>query len=163
MQLSLRDSQPAKRPKTSRATAMPLRYGQGKALTSILTGITDEDQLLRLSDAIRLDNRGTWFLCQSHWTVAQLERRFAEELVGSVLYARVGGILQGDKPYLFMQIALLTAELQQVHPDSEPVWVDVPALGGIPDYSVVEALKEIRVSVLKEIPDIRDIILKGRF
>lgn len=142
---------------------MPLAFGQGKALTSILKGIEDEDQLLRLGEAIRLDNQGPWFLCQSHWTVAQLERRFAEELVGTVLYERIGGMLQGEKPYVYMQISLMTSELQQVHPDSEPEWVEVPAIGDVPDYNVFEALKEIRVVPVQIVPDIREIIMAGRF
>lgn len=95
--------------------------------------------------------------------MAQLERRFAEELVGSVLYERVGGMLQGDKPYVYLQIALVMSELQQLHPDSEPVWVDVPALGDVPDYNVILALKEIRVIVVRQVPDIRDIIESGRY
>lgn len=100
--------------------------------------------------AVKLDNQGTWFLCESHWTVEQLERRFSEELVGTVLYERIGGILKGDTPYIFMQISLMTSTLQQLHPNSEPEWMDVPVDNAWPEDSVIDALKDIRVSVIRK-------------
>jgi hypothetical protein len=132
-------------------------------LISRLTGIPDNAAEDRLQEAVRLDNRGVWFLCRSHWTVAQLERRFAEELVGSVLYHRVGGMLQGDKPYVYLQIRLSKTVLQQLHPDSEPEWIEVPTEGDMPDLDVQTALKEIRVQVVRRVPDIRDVLASGRY
>jgi hypothetical protein len=133
------------------------------SLPSMLTRVQEQSQQYRLANAVRLDNRGPWFLCRSHWTVAQLERRFTEELVGTILYHRVGGILEGEKPYIYMQIALVKSVLQQMHPDSEPEWIEVPTEGDMPENDVQIALKEIRVNIVDVIPDIRDIIRRGRY
>jgi hypothetical protein len=130
---------------------------------SILATIPDATQRSRLLNAVRLDNRGVWFLCRSHWTVAQLERRFADELVATVLYHRIGGLLQGEKPYIYVQIALLRSELLQLHPDSEPEWVEVPTDGEYPDHDVTVALHEIQVHVVDRVPDIRDVLRSGRY
>jgi hypothetical protein len=143
---------------------MPLKHGKPtRSLVSLLDAIEDVDQRERLAEAIRMDNRGPWFLCRSHWTVAQLERRFAEELVGGVLYERVGGMLQGDKPYVYLQIALMRTTFQRLHPDSEPEQIEVPTEGPWPDYNVIEALKELRVTVVSIVPEIRDVIEAGGY
>lgn len=153
-----------KRPALPRATRMPLKCGKpSRTLSSLLKSVGDDDQRERLWQAIRLDNRGVWFLCKSHWTVAQLERRFAEELVGTVLYERVGGMLQGEKPYVYLQIALVRSVLEKLHPDGEPEWIEVPTEGDMPDLTVQTALKDIRVTVLRPVPDIRDVIESGRY
>ena len=164
MRLIPRDFKPPKRPTQHRATVMPLKCGHPtRSLTSLLASVEDDDQRDRLWNAIRLDNRGTWFLCKSHWTVAQLERRFAEELVGAILYERVGGLLQGEKPYVYIQIALMRTVFQQLHPDSEPEAVDVPTEGSWPDLNVETALKDIRVQLVREVPNIRDVIESGGY
>jgi hypothetical protein len=158
------DARPAEEAvKLPRATRMPMAHGKGKTLKSLLAGVEDEDQRERLAQAIRMDNRGLWFLCKSHWRIAQLERRFAEELVAGVLYERIGGMLQGDKPYIYMQILLVKSTLQQLHPNSEPEWIEVPTDSGTPDHGVITALKEIRVRVVSPVPDIRDVIESGRY
>jgi len=110
-----------------------------------------------------MDNRGTWFLCKSHWTVAQLERRFAEGLVAGVLYFRIGGMLQGDKPYVYLQIALVEDVLVQAHPDSEPEWREVNTVARWPGFNVENALKELQVQPISIVPDIRDVIESGRY
>lgn len=110
-----------------------------------------------------MDNRGAWFLCRSHWTVAQLERRFAQELVSSHLFEHIGGMLQGDKPYLYLQIALSTMVLQRLHPDSDPEWVEVPILDKTPDWNIVQSLKDVEISVVSLVPDIRNVIESGRY
>ena len=151
------------RPKLTRATRLPLSCQTGKRGKSVLDHVGTGSQQTRLRNAIRLDNQGTWFLCQSHWTIAQLERRFAEELVGTVLYHRIGGMLEGDKPYIYLQILLTKSVLQQLHPDSEPEWIEVPTESDMPGTDVTTALKEIRVTVLRPIPDIADVIRSGRY
>jgi hypothetical protein len=153
-----------KRPKLPKATRMPLKVpAAGKRMKSKLDGIEDASQRARLMNAIRMDNRGPWFLCRSHWTVEQLERRFAEELVGTVLYHRIGGMLQGDKPYIYLQIALMKSVIQQLHPDSEPEWVEEPVEGDMPEHDVVTALRELQTTVIDRVPDIRDVIASGRY
>ena len=142
---------------------MPLSVPRARRVPSVLGHVEDASQRARLLNAIRMDNRGIWFLCRSHWTVAQLERRFAEELVGSVLYHRVGGMLQGEKPYVYLQIALMKTTWQQLHPDSEPEEIEVPIDGELPEYDVVVALKEIQTSIVDRVPDIRDVIQSGRY
>lgn len=66
----------------------------------------------RLRVALANNNRGMWWICLSRRSVADMERRFKEGSVASVLYTVVGGIL-GDhqqlrhghgKHYLFMQL-----------------------------------------------------------
>lgn len=163
MKLLSGDMRPRRCSPLSRATRMPLKCAQGRTLKSILDGVEDADQRDRLWQAVRMDNRGTWFLCKSHWTVAQLERRFSEELVASILYERIGGMLQGEKPYIYMQIALMQSTLQKLHPDSEPEWVEVPTEGNKPSYDVVTGLKELQIAVVRLVPDILNVIESGRY
>lgn len=134
-----------------------------KSFGSSLSAIKDTDQRTRLFNALRMDNRAPWFQCVSHWTVAQLERRFAEELVGSVLYERIGGLLQGDGKTVYMQIALVRTTIERLHPDAELEWLDVPLSEVWPDDMVLEALNDIRVTVSTLVPDIRTVIASGRF
>jgi hypothetical protein len=143
---------------------MPLKFAKGTPLPSVMKGIPKGTQDVRLGHAIRNDNRGQWFLCESHWNVAQLERRFAEELVGGVLYERIGGLLQGPAPYIYVQIALVTRVLQQLHPNSEAEWKDVPADDQQwPEHTVERCLNEVGVSIVQHIPDIREVLATGRY
>jgi hypothetical protein len=92
-----------------------------------------------------------------------LERRFAEELVGTLLYERVGGLLQGDKPYIYVQLLLVERILQQMHPNSEPEWIEVNTAVRWPELLVETALKDIRVQVVSEVTDIRSVVESGRY
>lgn len=67
----------------------------------------------RLRVALVNNNQGTWWCCRSRITVADIERRFIEGSVASLLYKVVGGVLGDHKMlsassrsfYLYMQLA----------------------------------------------------------
>lgn len=123
----------------------------------------DGAQRKRLQHAVRTDNRGHWFLCKSRWMVEQLQQKFATEQVATVLFERVGGMLQIGKNKIAMQILLVETKYQQLHPDSEPEQIEVPTDGGMPDDMVQAALQDIHVSILAWIPDIVSLIKQGRY
>lgn len=54
---------------------------------------------------IRNNNGGHWYLVHSRLTVQQIERRFKSGVVGRALYQRVGAMVQGPPPVIYMQIA----------------------------------------------------------
>lgn len=66
----------------------------------------------RLTVALANYNEGQWWVCTSNKSVADIERRFIEGSVGSVLYSVVGGILgnhkslrtTGKRHYTYMQL-----------------------------------------------------------
>lgn len=72
-------------------------------------------------------------------------------------------MLQGDKPYAYLQIALVADVLVQAHPDSEPEWQEVNTEAQWPELSVETALKELKVQLIQKVPDIRDVIKSGRY
>ena len=66
----------------------------------------------RLRVALANNNKGTWWCCKSRITVADIERRFCEGSVASLLYNVVGGVLGDHRKlsassrtfYLYMQL-----------------------------------------------------------
>lgn len=105
----------------------------------------------RLRFAIANDNGGVWFLAESKHSVAELERRFRWGQVGRVLYDRVGGILQGPKHYLYIQIALIEDVLEQNDVTKETYWTPtrIPD-GNAPEWSVQVCLREIGIYLVAE-------------
>lgn len=151
------------KPKPKAITPLPVRPSAPLPASALAVSVRalDPARQRRLSNALRMDNRGVWYRCASHWTVEQLERRFAEELAASVLYERIGGLLQADEGHVYVQIALVKSVTQKMHPDSEPERVEVPTEK--PTSSVVTALRELRVELGERVDDIRSVLASGKF
>lgn len=69
----------------------------------------DENRRLRL--ALANNNGGTWWACIARRSVADIERKFSEGSVASVLYRTVGGLLGDHKKlktegghYMYVQL-----------------------------------------------------------
>lgn len=112
----------------------------------------------RARKAGRMDNGGKWFLASTRESALLLESRFAQELVASVLYQRVGGILQGPSGYVYVQIIC-----QEEHYSLVDGYVEkkvTPA--DKPEWAVLLALKEIGVYIETAI-DLKDIVKSKHF
>lgn len=113
----------------------------------------------RLKLAIANDNGGQWFLASSHThTAASLEQRFRQQLVGRALFQRVGALLQGPAPYLYVQIALKSDVCVGRTEDGEWVWKEVTTNAESPEWAVVLSLREISVWLIRPIT-LQDILL----
>lgn len=86
------------------STLIPVRFRRGPAPRST------KERRLRI--ALANDNAGTWYVCIATRSVLDLERRFFEGSVASILYKTVGGILGdhkqlragGRQHYLYVQL-----------------------------------------------------------
>jgi hypothetical protein len=56
----------------------------------------------------------------------------------------------------------VTTTLQQLHPNSEPEWVDEPIDGVWPAADVITALQDLRIHVVESV-NVIDLIDQGRF
>ena len=104
----------------------------------------------RLRQAIANDNGGVWFLAESRHSVVEIERRFRWGQVGRVLYDRVGGILQGPKHYLYVQIALVEDVLEQNEVTKETYWTSIRVMGDSPEWAVQVCLRDLGVHLVEQ-------------
>lgn len=76
------------------------------------------DRDRRLRTALANNNRGTWYVIRTPKTLADIERRFQEQSVATLLLQVVGGILGDAKRlrteggyYLYMQLSRLDGDV----------------------------------------------------
>lgn len=98
-----------------------------------------------------LNNGGQWFVAKSTLSVHELERRFHNESVASVLYDKVGAIVPAKKKQVLIQVQLTADKLVQPDFSDEPVWVEQPV--DEPHWTVTLALKELGVQLQKPAPE----------
>jgi hypothetical protein len=151
-----------------KATKFPLQVGKpARVLPSILDGVKKGTKRVRLVKAIANDNGGQWFLAESRkHSVAELEMRFHKGLMGHALYQRIGGLLQGPSPYIYIQVALVKDVIDRLDPDNQPVWKQVKSYSDDecwPEYAVEICLKEIGIEIVEPIHDIKAVLQTGRY
>ena len=80
------------------------------------------------------DNKGAWFVADSKYPVKYLEHKFSSRKIPRVLLERVGGLVQGPRKTIYIQIQLVTDAILRVDLVSkEPVW------GRVRSYTANEA------------------------
>lgn len=161
---------------------LPLAAGvPTRTLPSVMSSVPRGTKTQRLRSSIRNDNHGQWFVAESRWSAAELERRFRWGLVARCLYERVGGLLQGPSPYIYIQIALVTDVIDHIDPIShEEVWKQVRSYGYRmkspydhttgrnfddemwPEWCVEVSLREVHIELVGPI-DIHDILTSGHY
>lgn len=105
------------------------------------------------------DNNGIWFLASYKYSAKYLEDRFQSRMqgIGSILYNRVGGIVQGPRKSIYIQIQLVMDAIVGVDLLSkEPVWKTIPSYNRDekpwPEWGVEVCLQEIGVELQHTVP-----------
>ena len=106
---------------------------------------------------IQHNNGGMWFKARSTVSADQLSRLFRNRKAGVILYERVGGIVQGIRKTLYIQIQTVTDVISGVDYESkEPIWRTVPSFSKgerpWPDWTVEVCLKELGVHLDTHVP-----------
>ena len=117
---------------------MPIRYAFHRRVQIVVTGTGPPKwtQERRVRAALANNNRGLWFVVQTNKTVADIERRFTEQSVATLLHEVVGGVLgdhrklkSGDGGhYLYMQLSRVDGDVTMCLDD----YLDVYVLQSIP-------------------------------
>ena len=142
-------------------------YPTGGRRVTVLRGVTSLTAKQRLRVAIANDNGGDWFLADSRYRVAELERMFAKGRVGSILYERIGGLLEGSiRPYIYIQILLVTDVIDGIDYESrEPIWKQVKSYAAEekwPDWTVEQCLKDLGIEIRDEV-NLQDVLYSRQY
>lgn len=145
-------------PKRTKFREFP--YGKPKRrLPTVLDNLPKGKKTERLSLALANDNGGTWYLAVSSLRVEAIERLFQTMRVPRILYDRIGALLQGPEGYMYVQIALKDAIIDQRSPDSDEwEWREVPLTE--PSWSVKLALNDAGVFLMQPC-DIAQVLRSG--
>jgi hypothetical protein len=100
---------------------------------------------MSIDRAVALNNGGRWYRATSKLRVTELERRFHNESVASVLYDKIGAIVPAAKEQVLIQVQMTADKLVLPDFSDEPVWVQEPIAE--PDWTVTLALKELGVTL----------------
>jgi len=120
---------------------------------------TKRDRLLR---AIANDNGGPWFLAATRRPLADIERRFRWGQVGAILYLRVGGMLQGPRGYLYIQLRMVE-DVQEFNEVTRKVsYVEVESSAMQPEERVRLCLRELGITVI-EACEVQDVFASKRY